>query len=287
MIKPALRYGAMTTKPRPFGLLTGLVCAYLAGWGLYHLFQIGSCSTPAGPGETPCPPGSERYFLAVFVGMFGGVVSTAIGGGAASFLALFAAIGVAGVMAGLREDGERWFFLFGLCFLLTPAIAVASLPVVGLRRLRAQRLLSEGTPATGTVLSVEDTGVTINGNPRVRMRFRIEPRYGMAPYEATKTATVPRVAIPRAGDRFPVWVDPDDQERWMFARPEGEAAPRPSLRQVVALARQGAAPAVPPPAQPVDVVAQLNTLNELRLAGKIGPEEFAARTADLLDRGPV
>lgn len=275
-------------KPRSFGIMAGLVAGYFAGWGLYHLFLIGSCSTPAGPGEVPCPPGSEQYFFAVFGGMFGGIFSIFLGGSWISFMALFTGIGVAGVLAGLRPEGEKWFVFFGLCFLLTPVIGVLSLPFVGLKRLRKQRLLSNGIPAVGTVLAIADTGVMINNNPRVRLRFRIEPQNGvMPPYEATKTATVSRVAIPRVGDRYPVWIDPDDPQKWMFGMGTPDATAPPSLRRVVELARQGAAPAVPPPQLPVDVVGQLNTLNELRMAGKIGPEEFAAKTGELLNRAPL
>jgi hypothetical protein len=275
-------------KPRSFGMLVGLVAGYFAGWGLYHLFLIGSCSTPAGPGEVPCPPGSEQYFFAVFLGMFGGIGSIFVGGSWVSFMALFSGIGLAGVMAGLRPEGEKWFIFFGLCFLLTPVMGVVSLPFVGMKRLRMHRLLSQGIPAVGTVLAIADTGVMINNNPRVRLRFRIEPQHGvMPPYEAEKTATVSRVAIPRVGDRYPVWVDRDDPQKWMFGMGTPDATAPPSLRRVVELARQGAAPAVPPPAPPVDVVAQLNTLNELRLTGKIGPEEFAAKTGELLNRMPV
>jgi hypothetical protein len=246
---------------------------------------IGSCSTPAGPGETPCPPGSEQYFFAVFLGIFGAIGTIFLGGSWVSFLGLFAAIGIAGIRAGLTSSeygGQRWFIFFGLCFLLTPALAVVSLPFVGLKRLRAARLLSNGVQAVGTVLAVEDTGVTINNNPRVRLRFRIEPSNGvMAPYEATKTATVSRLHIPRVGDRFPVWVDPNDPDSWMFATGTPDASAPPSLRRLVELARQGSQPALPARSGS-DVVGELGRLNELRLAGKISAEEFAARTSELL-----
>ncbi|HEU0131003.1 MAG TPA: DUF3592 domain-containing protein [Mycobacteriales bacterium] len=277
----------MRTRPRPLPALLGLAAGYLSAWGLYHLMLIGSCSTPAGPGETPCPPGSERYFFAVFIGMFGGILLSAAGGGWVAFLALFGGIGGAGVAAG-THGGEGWFVWFGLCFLLTPFLSLVGAVMGGAKRMRAARLLSGGVQAMGTVLAVDDTGVTINGNPRVRMRFRIEPMGGVRPpYEATKTATVPRIAIPRVGDRYPVWVDPDNPDNWMFAAhpPGQEPALPPNLRKVVELARRGSAPTMPPPqATSVDTVAELNTLNELHLTGKISADEFAARTSALLSR---
>jgi hypothetical protein len=141
------------------------------------------------------------------------------------------------------------------------------------------------------VLAVDDTGVTINNNPRVRLRFRIEPVDGvLPPYEATKTATVSRIEIPRVGDRFPVWIDPADPQSWLFATgtPATAASSTPTIRRLVELAKHGASPTVPPPATPVgDAVTELNTLNELRLAGKISADEFATRTSDLLKRNPV
>lgn len=277
----------MTTRPRLLPALIGIAAGLFAGWGLYHLLLIGSCSTPPGPGEVACPPGSEQYFFAIAGGMVGGIVSTIAGGSWVSFYALFAGIGGAGVAAGRRADGQGWFVWFGLCFLLSPLLGVSALIFGGAKRLKAARLMSNGVQAVGTVLAVEDTGITINSNPRVRLRFRIEPTDGaMAPYEATKTATVSRVEIPRVGDRFPVWVDPNDPNTWMFATGVPDATAPPSLRRLVELAKHGATPAVPP--VPVGgAVSELNTLNELRLAGKITADEFAVRTSDLLRRNPV
>lgn len=274
-------------ESRRSGLATvlALVAGWLVGWGIYHLMLIGSCSSPPGPGEVACPPGTFGYVGALIGGIILGI-ATSVGSSGAGFIAIFGGIGVGGVLAGLSDRGEGWFVFFGACFLLTPVLALLSLPFRGLRRMRAARLMSEGIPAMGTVLAIEDTGVTINNNPRLRMRFRIEPSDGITgPFEAEKTATVPRVALPRVGDRYPVWIDRDDPSTWMFAAGGGDGtASGTTLRRVVELARQGAAPAVPP--HPVtDVVGELNKLNELRLAGKITADEFAARTSDLINAG--
>lgn len=288
MIVTALPYGGMNTRPRTVPALLGVVAGFLVAYGIYHLMLIGSCSTPAGPGEVPCPPGSEKYFFSIFGGVFGGMLTIFLGGSWLSFMAIFAGIGVGGVRAGLapaEQGGQRWFLLFGACFLLTPVAMAIALPFAGLKRLRAQRLMASGLPAIGTVLDVGDTGVTINNNPRLRLRFRIEPQGGvLPPYEAVKTATVPRVHIPRVGDRFPVWLDPNDPQTWMFATgvPESAVTPgAPSLRQVVDLAKHGAQPALPPPAS-AEVIGELAKLNDLRLAGAITAEEFASRTNALI-----
>lgn len=281
----------MRLLPRPFAGTVGLVGAVAAGWGLYHLMLIGSCSTPPSDGLPPCPPGSEVYFFAVFGGLFSAVPAIIFGGGAPVFLGVFTSIGIAGVMAGLSNEGgddRRWLVAFGACFLLTPVLGIVALPVRLAARRRAERLLAEGAEAIGTVLAVDDTGVTINNNPRVRLRFRIEPVDGFpAPYEATKVATVSRLALPRPGDRYPVWFDRSDPQRWAFATSiEPEAAP--GVRRLWDLAKRATRPTVPPPALPAapagNVVSELGRLNEMRLSGAISDADFAQQTAALLDR---
>jgi len=282
----ALPYGAMNTRPRTAASLVALAAAYFINEGIYALMLVGSCSTPAGPGETPCPPGSEKYFFYLFFGIIVAMGAIFAGGSWFAFLSIFAAVGIGAIRAGMAPEapeGTGWYFFFGLTFLLTPLSGLIALPFVGLKRLRAARLLSNGHTGTGTVLAIGDTGVTINGNPRVRLTFRIEPSDGVTPpFEATKTTTVSRVQLPRVGDRYPVWFDPDDHDKWAFATGPGTAAvEQPGLRKLVELAKRGAQPGVPAP-QPQHVVGELNRLNELRLTGKITAEEFASRTADLL-----
>ena len=70
---------------------------------------------------------------------------------------------------------------------------------------KVQRLFETGAKGIGTVTHVQDTGMTINDNPRVKMIFRVEPLDGTPAFDLDKTATVSRVAIPRTGDRYPVW----------------------------------------------------------------------------------
>jgi hypothetical protein len=276
----------MNRSPRLFGSLVGIISGWAVGTAIYHMLLTGSCSTPPGPGEVACPPEMFQYALYMIGGIFGGVIGSIAGGSWLAFGALFGGIGLGGVLAGLEpveNGGQKWFIFFGACFLLTPALMLISLPFVGLRKMRLHHLLQNGLQGTGTLLDIQDTGVTINNNPRVRMRFRIESSQGMfAPYEATKTTTVNRLNLPRVGERYPVWVDPDDHQKFAFATGrQGEPVQGTSLRKIVEAAKQGAQPAVLPP--PVDVVAQLNTLNELRISGKISADEFARRTSDLIN----
>ena len=43
------------------------------------------------------------------------------------------------------------------------------------KRQKAQNLMQNGAKGVGTVVGVQDTGTTINDNPRVKMTFRVEP----------------------------------------------------------------------------------------------------------------
>jgi hypothetical protein len=81
-------------------------------------------------------------------------------------------------------------------------------------RKRAKRLEEAGVNATGQVISVRDTGMTINNNPRIALTLSVAPSDGSAPFEVGKKVTVSRVAIPRAGDAFVVRYDPDDHDNF-------------------------------------------------------------------------
>ena len=74
-----------------------------------------------------------------------------------------------------------------------------------------RRLKAHGMEADATILAVSDTGVTLNKNPYVKLRLRVEP-IGMALYETEAKAMVSRVAIPRPGDGVRVKFDPNKPE---------------------------------------------------------------------------
>src|SRR5439155_24854491 len=86
------------------------------------------------------------------------------------------------------------------------------------KRKQAQELFETGSKGVGTVLQVQDTGMTVNDNRRVKMVFRVEPLDGAPAFDAQKTKTVSRVEIPRQGDRYPIWYDPEEpSESWAYA----------------------------------------------------------------------
>jgi hypothetical protein len=63
---------------------------------------------------------------------------------------------------------------------------------------KKKKILSEGVQARAVVLSVADTGMTINDNPRVKLTLQVQPE-GQAPFQAEKKVTVSRVSIPSPG----------------------------------------------------------------------------------------
>jgi hypothetical protein len=74
---------------------------------------------------------------------------------------------------------------------------------------KKKKLLSDGIQARAVVINVQDTGMTINDNPRVKITLQVQPE-GEVPFEITKKQTVSRVAIPRVGDGYLVRYDPAD-----------------------------------------------------------------------------
>jgi hypothetical protein len=74
---------------------------------------------------------------------------------------------------------------------------------------KKRKILENGVSARAVVIDVADTGMTVNDNPRVKLTLQVQPEGG-APFEASKKATVSRVAIPSVGDQMWVRFDPAD-----------------------------------------------------------------------------
>ncbi|MFI5121815.1 MAG: SHOCT domain-containing protein [Vicinamibacteria bacterium] len=156
------------------------------------------------------------------------------------------------------------------------------------KKKQAAELFESGAKGAGTVVSVQDTGMTVNDNPRVKMVFRVEPLDGSPPFDAQKTTTVSRVEIPRQGDRYPVWYDPAEPAgTWAYATIADDNG-RTTMRQLfgdVAETFVGMnAPAAPAPAAAggQDTIEQIKQLADLHSQGILSDEEFAAQKAKLL-----
>ena len=80
---------------------------------------------------------------------------------------------------------------------------------------RNNRLRAGGVRAEAVVLSVEETGVTVQGNyPQARLRLLVQPQSGES-YEATTKCLMNRFEIPayQPGCRIQVVVDPKHPQR--------------------------------------------------------------------------
>jgi hypothetical protein len=84
-----------------------------------------------------------------------------------------------------------------VCGLVITAAAIA-VPIYFYRnqRQRAEALMKVGTQGEATILSLQDTGMFINNNPRLTLQLEIQMPYG-APYQVTKTVTVPFIRASR------------------------------------------------------------------------------------------
>jgi hypothetical protein len=105
---------------------------------------------------------------------------------------------------------------------------------------KKKKILSEGIQARAIVINVQDTGMTINDNPRVKLTLQVQPE-GDVPFEATKKATVSRVAIPSIGDEYVVRYDPAKKDEVEF---DTAAAAQANQAAATAMA-QAAASQVP------------------------------------------
>ena len=284
-------------KPKPLGFAMALVGNLLFGWGLYNLMAIGSC----GGHYAPCPADSWPFFLAVPVGILLSVIAIFAGGGPLAFLSIFTTVGVTSLLQGFNggvpgEGGDVFSFVFGGIFML-PLVFSLWLVVAGRRKLRkAERLVTDGKRGVATVTDVHDTGVTVNGNPRVKLTLRIEPEDGGPAFQRHKTIVASRIDIPRPGRTYPAWYYPDDPKATGLGTDLEPGAP-PDIRTLFQKAAR--AQAAPPPAPVPEVqgtithvparqdwVSELGRLNDLRLQGALTDEEFSRAKEKLLAGSP-
>src|SRR5947209_424263 len=75
---------------------------------------------------------------------------------------------------------------------------------------KKRKILENGVQARAIITNVEDTGVTINDSPRVKLTLQVQPD-GEVPFEVTKKTLVSRLRIPSVGDAL--WVRYDRSDR--------------------------------------------------------------------------
>jgi hypothetical protein len=155
----------------------------------------------------------------------------------------------------------------GIAWVVTGSVLLGTAQVVASSAAKHEGLLQTGKAGRATILSATDTGVTLNNNPRVRFRVRIEVP-GDPPIEATCALVVSRVAVPRVGEVLPVRFDPQRPDDFVFA----PASPPPS----------SASTSPPPRTHGDDLLGPLERLADLRDRGALSPEEFAAAKRKVL-----
>jgi hypothetical protein len=146
---------------------------------------------------------------------------------------------------------------------------------------RAKQLVAEGGQAIGTVIELRDTGGSVNDNPRVMLRLRIEPIDGSPAFEGEKTVITPRLSPPHRGRRYPVWYDRSSPARFAVGTELATTA-TDEVRRLHALAEQGEPGSGT--ADPLDLLAKLD---QLRRDGALTDAEFQALKARILaDENP-
>jgi hypothetical protein len=128
--------------------------------------------------------------------------------------------------------------------------------------------------AVGIVTQVQDTGATVNDNPRVKLSLNVRPE-GAAAFDVTKKVTISRVNLPRIGDPI----------RVKYFASDPEASLKVQRRTPEDLAAAAApAPAPAPAVTATDPLDQISKLNELRQAGALSDAEFETEKAKILAR---
>jgi hypothetical protein len=76
----------------------------------------------------------------------------------------------------------------------------------------AQNPAQFGLDGTAAVVSIQDTGTTINDNPVVILQLKVTPQYEPA-FDTTTQLMVSRLAIPRVGDTIKIKYNPTDHSK--------------------------------------------------------------------------
>jgi hypothetical protein len=254
---------------RSIGTGLGIVASVMTGIGSFYLAPIDSCSSN-------CPPQLWLFGVGLPVALLACVVGSAN----IVFLTLLCSVGV-GFIAGTASspDASSTGYFIGGGSLLLAAGGVAIWWFT--RNLDttdgSAALYATGRPAVATLLSLTDTGGSVNDNPVTLIRVRMEPVDGGPAFETARTFPVSRLNLPVPGQRFAAYYDPAEPDRFTVVV-AGEKVPDDvgQLRdRVDAQTRAAAAP-------PVDPLDRLAELNEQRRAGTLSEAEFQRHKAELL-----
>lgn len=104
----------------------------------------------------------------------------------------------------------RWWVALALSAMLSGCAVVDKMSGEG----EAKRIRRVGQSAEALVLSISDTGMTVNDNPVVAFRLEVRPATG-TPYEVETRGLVGRLDVPQVqpGAVLPVAIDPRDPKK--------------------------------------------------------------------------
>lgn len=114
----------------------------------------------------------------------------------------------------LSEIAQKPYFILLFFGILLALMLPFYLPVWwrGVRQEQLyNRLKKEGVPMLAQIIKVEDTGISVNKNPKVKITVAISEQ------SACFELTVSRVQIPQAGDFMTVLYDPKDHSKAVAA----------------------------------------------------------------------
>jgi hypothetical protein len=131
----------------------------------------------------------------IWIGLIGGLIGLAV-----ALIAVLTTAGSSGPyisVAMLAIFGGVFFLLFKL--IIKPII-------------NAKRLMASGLPGKATITSVNDTGVTINNNPQVKLTLDVKGHLGQR-YTTTLRTLVSRINpfVYQPGMEVPVKIDPRNE----------------------------------------------------------------------------
>lgn len=111
--------------------------------------------------------------------------------------------------------------LFSTSILLTVGLSIGitvlaiAIPILlsVLNRRKAQQIMATGKPGQAQILQLQDTGMRINDNPRVKVLLQVTIP-GYAPYQIWKTVTVPMIRLSQVqpGAVVAVMADPTEPQ---------------------------------------------------------------------------
>ena len=78
-------------------------------------------------------------------------------------------------------------------------------------------MLCWAVAVAGFALVVAAVNETLNDDPQIELRLRVQPADGGPALEITSKLTVSRLSVPRPGDRYLVRYDPANPSRLAFA----------------------------------------------------------------------